>query len=495
MIVMPEKMLVCKYGCGYTVPYDNRKGLGKVSAHYQLYCPSNPESQINRVKEEEKMVVKQDVNETPTEEKAVKEDDKEKHWSGHISNESIPNLSEVLERIIREVSQNKKIPGVLRHVKNYLDNPRRSFDELANIMAMADFPPMDRKVILKNWATYLKLDDADKLIEREGKDEDQKKEEKKKEDEVDTGDAIDKELERSTKAVMRDLQLLRLRKERKMLEQELQEPKPEPKKEEEEKLIHIVNGVTLKVTPQEKLAWMKYESEEKEKQEERERRREEQKMKDDERYKRKDDDTVEWPIGDKVIKVRPETIPMLVMQQSQKKEENPELKMVMEEMKQTREQFHQFQIQTFQKEIDELKAYSAQDPLDRLYMQKEKLEKLGLVSSTKASAQERLYDMDSKKLDTLLKIVVDKSSSTQNKVDSLLGTIGPAAQDYIKEMILQMKQQRGALAPEVPRTEQQASDTLAKLEEIDKAMESADKTPKFVSVEKSGAKPEAKEGS
>lgn len=474
--------MVCKHGCGAEFDY-TPTGQAALMRHYKFDCPNKPVTQKQEPKDESE---------------TLEEPIKETRQPEYISSESIPSMTETLERIIREVSQSKKIPGVLRHVKNYLDKPLRSFEELENIMTMADFAPMDRKVILKNWATYLKLGDVDKLIESAGKDEAQKKDEKdkKKDEEIETGDAIDKELERSTKAVMRDLQLLRLRKERKMLEQELQEPKPEAKKEEEEKQTLVVDGVPLKVTVNEMLAWKKYLSEEKEREDERQRRREEQKIKDEERLKRRDDDAVEWPIGDKVIKVKPETIPMLVMQQTQKKEENPELKLLLEETKLTREEFHKFQLDTLKKEIDEMKAYAQQDPLDRLYASKEKLEKLGIVRSDKMSAQEQLYQMDHKKLDALLSIALDKSKSTENKVNTLLTTIGPAAQEYIREMVLQLKQSRGASATEVPRTEQQASEALAKLEEIDKAMESANKTPRVISVGKTEPKPEPpKEGS
>jgi hypothetical protein len=140
------------------------------------------------------------------------------------------------------------------------------------------------------------------------------------------------------------------------------------------------------------------------------------------------------------------------------------------------------------KEVDELKAYSTQDPLDRLYSQKEKLEKLGIVRSDRMSAQEQMYQMDHKKLDTLLSIATDKSKSTETKVNTLLSTIGPAAQDYIREIVFQMKQQRGAIAPEVPRSEQQTAETLKKLEELDKAMETSAPISRVVSVEKSEPK-------
>lgn len=478
------EVLHCKYECGADFP-NTPSGKAQIMNHYQWDCPKNPD-RTKRASEKA---------EEKTTERII---EKEPRRTDQISSESIPSMTETLERIIREISQSKKIPGVIRHVRNYLDNPRKSFEELAVIMAMADFPPMDRKVILKNWATYLKLDDAEKLIENQGKDEDQKKEEKKKEEEIETGDALDKEMKKMMEDEIRRLQFLRMKKDRQMLEKELEEPKPEPKKEEEEKHVLVVDGATLKLNSQELLGWRKYLSEEKEKQEEKElrraeqktkdeERRAEQKIKDEERLKKRDDDTVEWPIGDKVIKVRPETIPMLVMQQTQKKEgASDDMKLIMEEMKAQREQFHQFQMDTLKKENEELKAYASQDPLDRIYSQKEKLEKLGLVSGAKPSATERMYDMDRTKLDTGMKIILDKSMSVQNKVDHLIDTLGPAAQEYVKEMVLQMKQNRGVVAPEAPRTEQQATETLKVLEEVDKAMEN--KAPRVVSVEKTVVK-------
>lgn len=482
--------LHCKFKCGAEFP-NNPAGKAQLMNHYQWDCPKNPDKY-------EKATEK---SEEKTAEKAAEKETKRQEY---ITSESILDVSEVLERIIKEVSQSKKTPGVIRMVENYLDDPKKSFKVLAQALSIADYKPSERKLILQNWAAYLKLEDVDKLIESTGQDEDQKKDEKDKKDEVDTGDAIDKEMKKMEEFELRQLRLLRMKKERKTLEKELEEPKTEPKKEEEEKHILVVDGATLKLNSQELLGWRKYLTEEKEKQEEKELRRAEQKtkeedrraeqkLKDEERLKRKDDDTVEWPVGDKILTVKQSTIPLLVYQQTQKKDDNPEIKGVMEEIKAQREQFHQFQMQVLQKEVDELKAYANQDPLDRLYTQKERLEKLGIIRSDKLSATDRMFELDRAKLDTLLKIVVDKSSSTQSKVDSLLNTIGPAAQDYIKEMVLQMKQNRGGVtAPEAPRTEQQAADTLKALEEVDKAMDN--KTPRVVSVEKTTVKTEHKEG-
>lgn len=482
---MSEKKLtdkmVCKHGCG--AEFDRTPtGQAALMRHYQYECPNKP---IEPKKQEQKD--KETASEPVVEGKRQE----------YIARESMLDQSEVLERIIMEVSQSKKTRGVVRMVERYMDNPKKSLEVLAEALRLGDYRPSDRKLILENWAAYRKLGDVNKLIESEGKDEDEKKEDKEKKKEEETGDAIDKEIEKSMKDEVRQLQLLRMRKERRMLEKDIEEPKPEPKKEEEEKHVLVVDGATLKLNSQELLGWRKYLSEEKEKQEEKELRRAEQKIKDEERLKKRDDDTVEWPIGDKVIKVRPETIPMLVMQQTQKKEGgSDEMKMVMDKMEKQNEQFHQFQVDILKKEVDELKSYASQDPLDKLYSQKEKLEKFGLIRSDKMSAQEQLYQMDHKKLDALLSIALDKSKSTENKVNTLLTTIGPAAQDYIREMVLQMKQTRGITAPEVPRSEQQASDTLAKLEEIDKAMESANKTSRVISVGKTEPKPEPpKEGS
>jgi len=448
--------------------------------HYKYECPNNPELQKKKEQKEERENVSQ-----PTTEERRQE---------YVTSESMLSESEVLERIIREVSSSKKIPGIIRMVEWYMNDPKKSFEVLAEALRIGDVRPSDRVLILKNWAAHLKLGDIEKLIENEGKDEDQKKDEKDKKDEIETGDAIDKEMKRMEEDELRQLRLLRMRKERRMLERDLEEPKQEPKKEVEEKQTLIVEGVSLKLTPTEMLAWKKHLSEEKEKQDEREQRKTEQKAKeeeqkeerrrrDEESAKKKSGDTVQWPVGDKVIEVRPETIPMLVMQQTQKKEGMSEdMKLMMEEMKAQREQLHQFQMEILKKENDELKAYAAQDPLDRIYTQKEKLEKLGLVSGAKASAQERMYDMDSKKLDTALKVALDKSLSIQNKVDSLLNTIGPAAQDYVKEMILQMRQSRGVTGQEVARTSEQAQDTLKKLEEVDKAFETKDTASKSITV-------------
>lgn len=464
------KIMKCKYNCGAEYPGDPT-GQAALMRHYKYDCPNSPEVQKRKEQKAERETASEPVLEAKRQE--------------YVASESMLDQSEVLERIIREVSSSKKTPGVIRMVERYMDDPKKSFEVLAEALRLGDFRPSDRALILKNWAAHLNLGNVEKLIESEGRDEDQKKEDKEKKDEAETGDAIDKEMKKMMEGEIRQLQLLRMRKDRRMLEKELEEPKTEPKKEEEEKQTLIIEGATLKVTPSEMLAWKRYLSDEKEKEEERLRRREEQKLKDEERKNRHEDDFIEWPIGDKVIKVRPETIPLLVMQQTSKKDEDPMLKMVMEELKQTREQFQQFQVQTLTKEVDELKAYAGQDPLDRIFSTKEKLEKLGLVNSGKLTAQERMYDMDRKKLDTMMQIVLDKSTSTQGKVDSLINTVGPVAQEYIKEMIQQMKANRGVAGTEVPRTEQQAQDTLSKLNEVDKAFDAKGSAP--VTVGEKGA--------
>ena len=171
--------------------------------------------------------------------------------------------SEVLDRIISEVTSNHKRPGIVRMVEPYLCYPRKGLDVLAEALDLTEIKLSEKKLILRNWADHVGIEDISKYIDV-----------KKKEDEVDTGGAIDKEMEKMMKDEIRQLKLLRMRKYRRMLEQELQEPKPESKKEEEEKQTMIVDGVFLKVTLQEMLAWKRYLSQEKERQEERELRRE-----------------------------------------------------------------------------------------------------------------------------------------------------------------------------------------------------------------------------
>ncbi len=136
-----------------------------------------------------------------------------------------------------------------------------------------------------------------------------------------------------------------------------------------------------------------------------------------------------------------------------------------------------------------MKAQMAVDPIDRLFQHKDKLEKLGVVGSDKVSAQEQMYAMDRKKLDTLLDIAMDKSRSTERKVDSLVAAFGPLAREYVRATVMNMRAQQGGPGEEAQRTEEDAEKTLRALEDVDRAMSS--RSPMVVSVKKT--KKEAKQ--
>ena len=460
-----KKNLICKHGCGAEFPM-GPEGQAALMRHYRWDCPNNPNVQ-KRLQEK---ADKEAGSTTP---------DKPQSITG-VDDEYLDE-KEILDKIIAEVSKTVKRPAIVRMVKRHLGNKRESIETLAEALRIADIPPNQRNLILKNWAAHMDIPDIENVLDIE---KGEIKATEKKKDEKEIVIDIDKELLKQLEDEKRHLQLLRFRRERKILEKEFQEP---IKKDEDEKRTMIIDGVSLRLTPQEMLAWKRYQSEQEERMEERKRRDEERKQREEERMSKKDDGIVEWPIGDKILKVQQSTIPLLVFQQSQKKGDTGELTVLRDELKEHRNMFQQFQMQTFQKEIEELKAQTAQDPLDRLFFQKEKLEKLGLIQSGKLSAQDQMYAMDRKKLDTLLSVVVDKSRSTGAKVDALVDTMGPVAQDYVKTAILQMKGQQGGVAPEVTRTEADAQETLNKLEEVDNAMEqkiSENKSPKVISVDK-----------
>jgi len=470
-------MPICKYGCGQEFP-NTPEGQAALMRHYRWDCPKNPKAIRRKDAEEHKV--------------ESGEDKKIKEPITQVPDEYLDE-AETLDKIIAEATLSKKRPAIVRMVSRHLGDKKDSIQSLSEALRLADIPVSQRNLILKNWAAHMDIADIEDVLEADKKEE--KAPEKKKEDEKEFKTAIEDEMERTIKDEMRTLNLLRLRKERKLLERELEEPKKEP---EPEKLTHIVDGVSLTVTPQEMLAWKRWEAEQKKMEEEREERKEERKRREEEKKPSKSEELVEWPIdGNKVIKVRPETVPMLIMQQSQKKNgESEAVKTLHAENKELREMFHQFQTSTLQKEVAEMKIQMAQDPIDRLFDHKEKLEKLGIISSGKVSAQEQMYAMDRKKLDILLDIVLDKSRSTERKVDALVNTFGPVAKDYVREAVFQMKQQRGA-GEEVPRSEDEAKKTLETLEEVDKAMSTSNSKPeskhkgppKVVSIEKTEKKP------
>jgi hypothetical protein len=115
--------------------------------------------------------------------------------------------------------------------------------------------------------------------------------------------------------------------------------------------------------------------------------------------------------------------------------------------------------------LNEVKAQLSTDPLAQFILYKERLDKLGSASG-KTSAQDQMYKMDSKKLDTLLEVVKDTHSSLQTKADRVIDILGPFAQNYIQNLTAQMRAMRGV--QDVPRSEQDYEKAAQGLEELER---------------------------
>ncbi len=478
----------CKYGCGAEFP-NTPKGKAEYMRHVQYECPKYEKSRASV-------------------DKMLGDQKKEIIPEKKLGDDEYLDEMEILDKIIAETTTSIKRPAIVRMVRRHMGNKEESIKVLADGLRIADIPVNTRNLIVKNWAAHLEYPDVDELLDKEKREEKKKtSDEEDKEKKKDAFDAVDKEIDKMLEDEMRYTKLVRLRKERKLLEQELAEPPS--KKEEEEKIDYVVEGVTLRVTPQQMLAYKRWELEQKKLEEEREERKEERKRQEDERLSRyedqksrKDEDSVEWVIGEKgntkTIKVRPETIPLLI--QAQKGGgDSDEVKELRNELKEQRALFQQFQTSVLQNELNEMKGQLAVDPLDRILHQKQKLETLGLVPSGKTSAQEQMYDMDRKKLDTLLEVFKDKSISVEKKMNMIIDAFGPLAQEYVKDAAKNLRKQRGETVPEKTRTDADAEETIRQLDAIDEQMsepssgasttsasapEKPSNPPKVVSVEK-----------
>lgn len=229
-----------------------------------------------------------------------------------------------------------------------------------------------------------------------------------------------KEMERSYRDEMDTVELLRLRKERQQLERELEQPNRT--QESQDKVTIVVDGQSVKVTPKEKLDWMRFEDEREERREriqQRNERWEEKRKQDQEQKSCDEEDLVECVIGEgstaRTILVRPETVPSLIEAQSKKDDKPSEATDVLyDDLKEQQNQFNRFQTQMsdLQKELDKLKAQMPVDPLDRLFEQKDKLERLGIIPPSKEKQTDhdrlkgsKLFDREHRKgliRDTLL---------------------------------------------------------------------------------------------
>lgn len=94
-----------------------------------------------------------------------------------------------------------------------------------------------------------------------------------------------------------------------------------------------------------------------------------------------------------------------------------------QKLKVLHEQLWRFQMQ---EEIKKLKVQVMQDPIDRLFSNKDKLERLGIVNSPKTSAAELEYQ---DKLDTLLRGVANRTKHSEERAKKVIEIFTP----FIKE--------------------------------------------------------------
>ncbi len=473
-----KKSVKCKYGCGATFSR-TPKGRTDYMRHCKYSCPMNPS--VKRRKEKAKKVKEKKVAPSKkVEQKAeytpLTEPEKE------LTEEDRLDEEQVLDKIIAEASMTRKRPAIVRMVRYVIGRKKESIRALAEALRIGDIAPSQRNLILRNWARHLEIEDVDHILKKDKEidiEEEGEEEKRKKKTTIDKYEDLRKMMRERKLERLSDLQL---DKDIRDYERELS---GETKKEAEEKHTLIVDGVSLSVTPEQMMSWKRYLAEEKRAEEEREERR----QRNEEKHSRKDDDIVEWPIdGDKVIKVKESTIPILLMQQVQKKDNSSE------EVKALRDQFQQFQTNVLHKEIEELKMQVAINPIDRLINDKNKFEQLGLVTSGKTSAQERMYSMEGKKLDTMLALVTDTSKSFKERVDVLIDILRPLGAEYVKNAL---KRQRGPGEP-VTRTEAeleaQAKEILKKLDASDNSMTEMNtetrKSPSVVTIPKTKKKPD-----
>lgn len=233
---------------------------------------------------------------------------------------------ETLDRIIAEATPTRKRKAIVRMASRHLGDKRESMEMLAEALRLADIPVHLRNLILNNWASHMDVADIEDILDIEKKDEKKKPEEKKTDEDraetKKTGDPVKEVFKKYKIRKAERLEDLMNTKEIADMEREMGVGKEEEKKEEEKKHTLIVDGVSLKVTAEELLSWKRYLLEQKRDEEEREERKEERKERQrliDERQPQNDGGLVEWVVGEgnntRTIKVRPETIPLLMQAQ------------------------------------------------------------------------------------------------------------------------------------------------------------------------------------
>lgn len=96
----------------------------------------------------------------------------------------------------------------------------------------------------------------------------------------------------------------------------------------------------------------------------------------------------------------------------------------------------------------------SQDPIDRLFGNKDNLKRLGIVSSTKTSAAELEYQA---KFDTLVKIARGKARRSDERAKKVIEIFAPLAEECMKA-IAKKRRERNAMIHNKKRDDSQDSE-------------------------------------
>ncbi|GAI41851.1 unnamed protein product, partial [marine sediment metagenome] len=113
-----------------------------------------------------------------------------------------------------------------------------------------------------------------------------------------------------------------------------------------------------------------------------------------------------------------------------------------------------------------LQSQLQHSPIDSFLETQGKLEQLGIGQHT--SATEHMMSIEGKKSDTMMKILIDKSTSMEHKFDKVIEIFGPSAQAYVQSVASQMRQQRGVKG--VDMTDEDLERAAKSMEEIDRRL-------------------------
>jgi len=182
--------------------------------------------------------------------------------------DSFPDESAMLDRIISEVTSDRRRPGIVRRVAQYLSNPRKGLSVLAETLTLVEIKPNDKKLILRNWADHVGI----------------------KEDISEYFTVEETEKKRAPEKPNPWLEQLNQERDKMIQEYSALSPiveKP-PEKPAEKKKLYYFDGELLYLTHAESLIFEQYEQEQKKIKKEREKRREEEERKKEEEHRKKE---------------------------------------------------------------------------------------------------------------------------------------------------------------------------------------------------------------